>query len=153
MPQHHGLVDLCLPEPGTLLPGGEDLHSHVPPAPPAPPHLPEAALADDLLQDDRPRHRPLHKQGQAWGQGTKTINPGLAENLLEPPGAEECPQTQQDARFEEPEQDPKQGMAAAPPLLGQHLHFALKQRISWGELLLHDRSKELQPRYAKDGTR
>lgn len=38
----------------------------------------------------------------------------------------------------EPEQDPNQGMAAAlawdVPLLGQHLHFALKQRSGTEQL-------------------
>lgn len=95
VPQHHGLIDLCLPEPGTLLTGREDLHSHVTSTPPAPPHLPKAALADDLLQDNGPSHGPLDKQRQACGQGIEGINPCSSRKPPETPEAEECPQTQQ----------------------------------------------------------
>lgn len=66
MSQHNGLVDFCFPEPGTFLTGREDLHSHVTSAPSAAPHLPKAALPNDLLQDDRPSHGPLHKKWQTY---------------------------------------------------------------------------------------
>lgn len=95
VPQHHGLVDLCLPEPGTLLTRREDLHSHVTSAPPAPPHLPKAAFADDLLKDNCPSHGPLDKQRQAWGPGMEEMNPRGSRKPPETPEADECPQTQQ----------------------------------------------------------
>lgn len=85
VPQHHGLVNLSLPEPRTLLTGRENLHSHVPSTPPAPPHLPKAAFADDLLKDNGPSHGPLDKQGQAWGQGIGAINPCGSRNPPETP--------------------------------------------------------------------
>lgn len=62
VPQHHGLIDLSLSEPGALLSGGEDLDGHLLSSPLAPPHLPEAALPNALLQDDGPGDGPLHQQ-------------------------------------------------------------------------------------------
>lgn len=84
VPQHDGLVDLSLSEPGALLPGGEDLHGHVASAPLPSPHLPEATLPYDLLQNDGPGHCALHKQGEACGGGRETASehsPGAAQPL------------------------------------------------------------------------
>lgn len=39
MAQLHCIVDLCLSEPGLLVPGGENLDSHTLPHPCAPPHF------------------------------------------------------------------------------------------------------------------
>lgn len=64
--QHHSLVDLSLAEPGALLTGGEDLHSHLLPTPLTPPHFPETPLSDALLEDDGPGDGPLDQQRQAW---------------------------------------------------------------------------------------
>lgn len=58
--QHHGLVDLSLPEPGALLPRGEDLDGDVLAPPAAAPHLAEAALADDVHQLDLTSDGALH---------------------------------------------------------------------------------------------
>lgn len=95
VPQHNSLIYLCFPEPGTLLTGREDLHSHITSTPPAPPHLPKAAFADDLLKDNCPSHGPLDKQRQAWGQGIGGMNPCGSRKPPESPEAEECPQTQE----------------------------------------------------------
>ena len=59
VPQHDGLVDLGLAEPGLLVPAGEDLDGDAAPAPRPPPHLPVAALADALHQPHLPRDRAL----------------------------------------------------------------------------------------------
>lgn len=63
--QHDGLIDVCLPKPRPLVPGGEDLHGHVLPSPLPSPHLAEATLANGLLQDDGARYGPLHQQGES----------------------------------------------------------------------------------------
>lgn len=44
VPQQHCVVNLSLSEPGLLISGGEDLHSHTLPLPLAPPHLTIAPL-------------------------------------------------------------------------------------------------------------
>ena len=72
VPQHDGLVDLGLSKPGALLSGREDLHGHVPAPPLPPPYFAEASFPDDLLQDDGPGHRPLHKERQTWGEDRQT---------------------------------------------------------------------------------
>lgn len=45
MPEQHCIVDLRLPEPGLLIPRGEDLDSYTLTMPQAPPHLTVAALS------------------------------------------------------------------------------------------------------------
>lgn len=62
MPEHDSLVDFSLAEPGALLSGREDLHSHVSSSPLPSPHLPKAALPYYFLQHDGPCHCPLYKQ-------------------------------------------------------------------------------------------
>ena len=79
MPQHDGLVDLSLTEPGALLPGREDLHGHVLAAPLPPPHLAEAALPHALLQHDGPRDGPLDQQRQPWGTPGRDIYGGTGD--------------------------------------------------------------------------
>ena len=80
VPQHHRLVDFCFPEPGAFLTGREDLHSHVTPTPSAAPHLPKAAFANDLLQDDRPSHGPLDKKWQTC-QENGELKDGCREKM------------------------------------------------------------------------
>lgn len=72
MPQHDCLVDFSLSEPGALLSGREDLHGHVSAPPLPPPDFAEASFSYDLLQDDGPGHRPLHKQGQTYRSDKQT---------------------------------------------------------------------------------
>ena len=63
--QLHGVVNLCLSEPGLLVSGGEDLHSHTLPHPGSPPHLPIPAFTwrqrDTITQLQSHTNRP--KQG------------------------------------------------------------------------------------------
>ena len=50
MSEHHSLIDLGLPEPGLLVPAGEDLHRHVLSSPQPSPHLTIATLPHTLGQ-------------------------------------------------------------------------------------------------------
>lgn len=62
MPEHDCLIDLCFTKPRPLVPGGEDLYSHVLSSPLSPPHLPESTLPNGLLQDNGARYSTLHQQ-------------------------------------------------------------------------------------------
>lgn len=62
MSEHDGLINLGLAEPRPLVPGGEDLDSHVLSSPLSSPNLTEATFPDALLEDDGPRYRSLDQQ-------------------------------------------------------------------------------------------
>lgn len=62
--QHDCLVNLCLPEPGPLISGGEDFHSYVLPAPFPTPDFTESPFPHDFLQDNGPGDGSLDEQRQ-----------------------------------------------------------------------------------------
>ena len=72
--EQDGLINLCLPKPGPLVPGGEDLHRHILPSPLAPPHLTESTLPNSLLQHDGPSYGSLHQQWQTCETQSKYLH-------------------------------------------------------------------------------
>lgn len=81
--EHDSLINLCFPEPGPLVPRGEDLNSNILSSPLAPPHLPKTALPDALLQDDGSSYSSLDKQWKPCetgaGECQGCFNPELIE--------------------------------------------------------------------------
>lgn len=73
MSQHDSLVDLSLTEPGALLAGREDLHSHLLTTPFTPPYLPKTPFPNAFLEDDGPGDGPLDQQRQAWWEADRNM--------------------------------------------------------------------------------
>lgn len=65
MAEHDCLIDFCFPEPGSLLPGREDLHSYITTPPTSTPHLSKTTFTDNFLEDNCSGHSSLDKQRQA----------------------------------------------------------------------------------------
>lgn len=74
MAEHDCLIDFCFPEPGSLLPGWEDLHSYVTTPPTSTPHLSKTTFTDDFLEDNCSGHSSLDKQRQACSKKMITEN-------------------------------------------------------------------------------
>lgn len=81
VPQHDGLVDLCLSEPGALLSRGENLHGNLLAAPFTPPHFTKASLPDAFLEDDGSGDSSLDQQRQACRDSRHCFSRDGAETL------------------------------------------------------------------------